>query len=108
MATDINIIKVNDKIYFDSDTIAEIRDVSADSCYSYYKDKIEQCEAQINKVFQQINFICLVYEGEKSEREYEKSIDISKITGHNNASDSLKAYTEAQDNQDDNEVTNMR
>ena len=105
---DINIIEVNDKIYLDGDTIAEIRDVSADSCYSSYKIILEKYESILNELFQQINFICLSYEGDKSEREYEKSVDISKVIGHRQTSDTLKAYAHTQENQDDNEVTDMR
>lgn len=85
MATDINIIKVNDKIYFDSDTIAEIRELSPESPYKKYLD---QRENKINEILQEINFICLAYEGEKSEREFTETFNIKAL--------------------DDNEVTNMR
>lgn len=82
---DINIITVNDKIYFDGDTIAEIRELSPESPYKKYLD---QRENKINEIFQQINFICLVYEGEKSEREFTETFNIKAL--------------------DDNEVTDMR
>lgn len=83
MATDL--IRVNDKIYFDSDTIAEIRELSPESPYKKYLD---QRENKINEILQEINFICLAYEGEKSEREFTETFNIKAL--------------------DDNEVTDMR
>ena len=182
MKTDINIITVNNRIYFDGETIAEIRELSDNSDYSTYKLILDQYETNINdggfhnlsSVLQNIEFLCISYEGEKSANELpdddnneltvydlellneirklpedsifrkeleeaESNNDIRKMMdlaniyelvkigvftfeqaetvmkkktkfniGHSNASDTLKAYTEAQDNQDDNEVTNMR
>ena len=85
MKTDINIITVNNRIYFDGETIAEIRELSPESPYKKYLD---QRENKINEILQEINFISLAYEGKKSEREFTETFNIKAL--------------------DDNEVTNMR
>ena len=70
---DINIIVCNNKIYFDGETIAEIRELTNDSDYSYYKSEIEVYETAINdggyhnitELIKTIQSLCTSYEGDR-------------------------------------------
>lgn len=93
--SEINIIVCNNKIYFDSETISEIRELTEDSDYYPYKMDLDRIEATVNngrfhnvtEVLNQINFICLAYEGDR-DSEYlsleDDEPDNSNLTEHDN------------------------
>lgn len=70
---DIKIIVCNNKIYFDNETIAEIRELPDDSDYSPCRMDLERIEATVNdgnfhnltEVSKQIESICISYEGNR-------------------------------------------
>ena len=68
-----SIIVCNNKIYFDNETIAEIRELPDDSDYSTYKGELAIFETAINdggfhnitELLKTINSLCTSYEGDR-------------------------------------------
>ena len=103
-----SIIICNNKIYFDGETIAEIRELSEDSDYYPYKMDLERIEATVNdgnfhnltEVSKQIKSICTSYEGDR-DSEYLSFDDdtqpdnspLTEVVGRASVDSTLKHYT---------------
>lgn len=84
---DISIIVCNNKIYFDNETIAEIRELPDDSDYSTYKGELAIFETAINdggfhnitELLKTIDSLCTSYEGDR-DSEYLSLDDDDELT----------------------------
>lgn len=84
---DISIIVCNNKIYFDNETIAEIRELPDDSDYSTYKAELAIFETAINdggfhnitELLKTIDSLCTSYEGDR-DSEYLSLDDDDELT----------------------------
>lgn len=84
---DIKIIVCNNKIYFDNETITEIRELPDDSDYSTYKGELAIFETAINDggfhnitdLLKTIDSLCTSYEGDR-DSEYLSLDDDDELT----------------------------